>query len=183
MSDATTGTVRWVERFHAVVDELAEPLVRAHAGKLACREGCAGCCADDLTVFDIEAELIRERHGALLTHGTPAPTGGCAFLDDEARCRIYADRPYVCRTQGLPLRWLEVDEVGPVEMRDVCPESAPAVDLAQLTAEELWLIGPFEAKLAEKQEASGTGGAARVSLRGLFVRQYVGRGPKLPIVP
>jgi len=29
---------------------------------------------------------------------------GCAALDAEGRCRIYAARPLVCRTHGVPVR-------------------------------------------------------------------------------
>ena len=37
----------------------------------------------------------------------PHPPGACAMLDADGACRVYAARPYVCRTQGLPLRWAE----------------------------------------------------------------------------
>lgn len=162
-------TLDWVERLHAVVDELAAPLAAVHEGALACRAGCAGCCADDLTVFEIEAAVIERRHGALLEAGAPHAAGACAFLDGEGRCRVYDARPYVCRTQGLPLRWLERDVDGaPVEARDVCPLNLEGVDLAEQPAEALWTVGPFEQRLAERQAAVDGGEGRRVALRDLF---------------
>lgn len=185
-NETLDAAVAWVERLHAVVDELAAPIENSHEGLLACRPGCAGCCVDDLTVFDVEAELVRRRHPELLAHGAPHAEGACAFLDAEGRCRIYDVRPYVCRTQGLPLRWIEEDENGEIfEQRDVCPLNMESVAFEELPADALWTIGPFEQRLAEKQ-AEVSGGVekaveARTPLRDLFAA--TNRGPRrLPIV-
>jgi uncharacterized protein len=164
-------TVAWVERFHAVVDELARPVAEAHAARLACRAGCHGCCSDGLTVFAVEAAVIARRHAALLAEGLPNERGGCAFLDERGECRVYADRPYVCRTQGLPLRWLDEDEHGePVEVRDLCPESAAGPPLEELPADTCWTLGPFEQRLAAAQGAIDGGAGTRVALRSLFAK-------------
>jgi uncharacterized protein len=161
--------IDWVERAHAIVDELVAPIVAAHGPRLRCRSGCHDCCSDGLSVFAIEAAVIERHYGELLVDGTPAPEGGCAFLDETGACRVYEHRPYVCRTQGLPLRWLEDDDEGPVEVRDVCPlnvEGGPALD--ELTAEECWTIGPFEERLSSRQATVGDGAGHRVPLRSLF---------------
>ena len=92
---------------HEDVDRAVEPLTELHRDRLQCRRGCADCCVDELTVFAVEAERIRRAHAVLLAEGEPAPVGRCAFLDAESACRVYDVRPYVCRTQGLPLRWLD----------------------------------------------------------------------------
>jgi len=162
-------TLAWVARLHATVDELAAPVVAAHGEKLACRSGCTGCCADGLTVFAIEAALIEARHPDLLAQATPHEEGACAFLDAAGACRVYAERPYVCRTQGLPLRWLDEDEDGePYEARDVCPLNAGVGALEELEAAEMWTIGPIEQRLAERQGAIDGGSGRRIALRDLF---------------
>ena len=138
-----------------------------HAARSHCRQGCSACCTDDLTVFEIEAEGIRARHAELLATGTPHPIGACAFLDAEGGCRIYAERPYVCRTQGLPLRWLDEDEAGLVEYRDICPLNEAGEPLDTLPAESCWTLGAVEGRLAALQVAAG-GTLSRVPLRGLF---------------
>ena len=156
-----------VERLHGAVDTLAAPIEAAHAGVLRCGRGCAGCCLDGLTVFAIEAARIEANYSELLQDGVPGPEGGCAFLDGEGACRIYDVRPYVCRTQGLPLRWLEDDPEGIVEVRDICPENAE-LPLEELPAEACFLLGPVEEKL-RAIAALAPEGDVRVPLRSLFV--------------
>lgn len=161
----------WVERLHRVVDELVAPIVAAHGSRIRCQRGCAGCCTDGLTVFAIEAAVIERHHAHLLAGGAPHAEGACAFLDEAGACRIYEHRPYVCRTQGLPLRWLEQDEGGPVEVRDICALSAEGTPLEDLGAEQCWTLGPFEDRLGARQVSIDTSDASereRVALRSLF---------------
>ena len=167
-------SVDWVERLHEVVDELAAPVARANAARLTCRSGCSSCCTDGLTVFAIEAAVIERHYPDLLATGAPNEAGGCAFLDAEGGCRVYPHRPYVCRTQGLPLRWIEEDEEqdGIVEGRDICPLNADGPPLEELSAENCWTIGPIEERLAAQQRDG-----LRVALRSLFV----GGRRRLPI--
>jgi hypothetical protein len=91
-------------------------------------------------------------------------------------------RPYVCRTQGLPLRWIEEPDPtttaidpksvahGPVELRDICPLNETDVPITSLASEECWTLGPVEDRLAAIQLASDPEqtAASRVSLRSLF---------------
>lgn len=183
----------WVERLHAVVDEVAAPVASANAERLACRRGCSDCCTDGLTVFAIEAAVIRRRHPELLERGAPHPAGGCAFLDAEGGCRIYESRPYVCRTQGLPLRWLtddaDTDEI--VECRDICPKNVDGgPPLEELAPEACFPLGPFEQRLADRQRATSERGgrgdqrAERVELRRLFATEAASPRPRrLVVVP
>ncbi len=146
------------------VDRAAGALHRLHTERLQCRRGCAGCCVDDLSVFEVEAALIRSECGDVLRQA-PHPPGACAFLDAEGSCRIYAHRPYVCRTQGLPLRWTDPGEPG-VERRDICPLNEPGPPLETLPVDACWSLGPTEARLAALDAARGRG--PRVRLRDLF---------------
>lgn len=151
---------------HAEIDERVAALAAQHGDRLQCRAGCAGCCVDGLTVFEIEADRIRTHHAALLAKGKPGPAGACAFLDDEGRCRVYADRPYVCRTQGLPLRWFDHDRHA--ELRDICELNEPGPPLEALDADDCWLLGPYEGRLAYLQASTNDGQLSRVALRDLF---------------
>jgi hypothetical protein len=154
-------------QLYAEVDRQAEALHALHAARLQCRRGCNSCCVDGLTVFEVEAENIRRHHGDLLADGAPHPEGGCAFLDEQGACRIYTHRPYVCRTQGLPLRWIEHRDGGAVELRDICPLNEAGEPVETLPAEVCWTIGPFEDRLRRMQLAAG-GRLTRVRLRDLF---------------
>jgi len=155
-----------VEALHADIDAAAAPLARAHATRLQCAAGCAGCCTDELTVFAVEAAVIRRHHADVLDQ-QPGPPGACALLDPEGRCRVYAHRPYVCRTQGLPLRWDTGDAAAP-EGRDICPLNAPGPALDALDPDDCWTLGPIEARLRDLQESIDGGAGDRVALRSLF---------------
>ncbi|MBN1944768.1 MAG: YkgJ family cysteine cluster protein [Bradymonadales bacterium] len=158
-----------LDRLYGEVDRLAARLVEFHGARLLCRRGCHACCADELTVFEVEAESIRQHTASLLETELPHPTGHCAFLDGEGACRIYSHRPYVCRTQGLPLRWFQESDTGAlVEYRDICPLNDGAPPLEELPESACWLIGPFEARLAGLQRLLDGGALRRLPLRSLF---------------
>lgn len=157
-----------LEKFYAEVDEQARRLEQVHAARLKCRRGCSSCCVDGITVFSIEAENIRQNHTELLATQTPNTNGGCAFLDEAGACRVYESRPYVCRTQGLPLRWLDEVDDEIYELRDICPLNDEGVPIEELPEEKCWTIGDFEARLAELQAKFGNSEVTRITLRDLF---------------
>jgi len=79
--------------------------------QMECKSGCAKCCYTDISVFDVEADLVREwfkllddsqRNDLINLWKTKNNEGACSFLYDE-KCSIYAVRPIICRTQGAPL--------------------------------------------------------------------------------
>lgn len=119
--------------------------------------------------------MITRHHAQLLRESGPGPQGACAFLDADGGCRIYAHRPYVCRTQGLPLRWGAARPNGTTtEQRDIC-ELNEDVDLMAISADSCWTLGPVEQRLAAAQRmASGVpddtpaGDLPRIALRDLF---------------
>jgi len=158
-----------LERLHREVDAGAGALAARHRERLRCGRGCHACCVDGLTVFEVEAERIRAHHPELLRSGRPHAPGGCAFLGDAGECRVYADRPYVCRTQGLPLRWLDEDAPGEVvERRDICPLNEAGEPVEALPESACWTLGPIEDRLRRLQEAADGGTGRRVALRALF---------------
>ncbi|MEM1349943.1 MAG: YkgJ family cysteine cluster protein [Myxococcota bacterium] len=164
-----------IRDIHRDIDREANELAAAHAGRLQCGLGCSGCCDDDLTVWRAEAERILEEFGELLAEAQPHPVGRCAMLDEQTgACRIYSARPYVCRTQGLPLRFVdEHPETGEwVEFRDICPlnDAAEHAPLEELAACACWEIGPVEQRLghAELRRSGGMERMERVRLRDLF---------------
>jgi Fe-S-cluster containining protein len=169
--------VQDLKRLHVEIDERTRRLEQRHADRLRCERGCHRCCIDGITVFEVEAELIRLNHDGLLRSAAAHAAGACAFLDESGCCRIYAERPYVCRTQGLPLRWFDENEAGEtVECRDICPlNEAPNEPLEKLDDVDFWTIGPFEQRLAELQRAFGGGPLKRFSLRMLFLNPAGGR--------
>jgi len=155
--------------FYAEVDAKASVLEKIHQKRLNCRKGCFSCCSDDITVFEIEAINIRMKFNRLLSDERPHRKGFCALLDEEGGCRIYEQRPYVCRTQGLPLSWWEENQEGQIyRMRDICPLNITGPPIESLPEKSCWSIGPHEQKLAMLQKKYGSREQKRVTLRSLF---------------
>lgn len=160
-----------LRKLHAVVDRQAHEIGLRLNDRLHCRPGCVACCQDDLTVFEVEAARIRAEFPEMLSDAAPGPLGACAFLDDAGHCRIYAARPYVCRSHGLPLRWLVEREDGWVEVRNICPENEVDLDVEALEADECFTLGPTEEVLRELETAFSGGPLTRVGLRELFAKR------------
>lgn len=94
-----------------------------HKTQMECKKGCSKCCQTDISVFDIEAERIREWFSQLESAEverlkdlwkTPHQEGYCVFLYQD-QCTVYEARPLICRTQGLPLY------VASENVLDYCP--------------------------------------------------------------
>ncbi len=110
----------------ARVDALCDRVVAEFSGHIACRKGCDACCRH-LALFQVEAAAL-----ALALRGLPAaqadhiraraaaadPEGPCPLLEDGA-CLLYAARPLICRTHGLPLLTAGAGE----NKVDFCPEN------------------------------------------------------------
>ncbi|MFW6049552.1 MAG: YkgJ family cysteine cluster protein [Myxococcota bacterium] len=97
----------------AAVDAFAAGVRARRREAVACRSGCSGCCASEPEVGPLEAEAVRRHLRALPEEArtrirgraaSPAP-GACVMLEPGGTCGIYAGRPLVCRTQGMPLRY------------------------------------------------------------------------------
>jgi SAM-dependent methyltransferase len=158
-----------LDALYREVDRRMEGLYARHGRRLRCRPGCADCCVDGITVFEVEARRIRRHCREVFGADSAHPTGACALLDGRGLCRIYPHRPYVCRTQGPPLRWLETGADGvTVEMRDICPLNDPGPPIEGLPPEACWEVGPAEGVLAALQHAADGGKGRRIALRDLF---------------
>lgn len=164
-----TEIIKNLQKFYSEIDKRIKYLQEKHSDRINCQAGCASCCVDELTVFNIEAENIIQNHSNLLNNNLPAPKGKCAFLDPDDKCRIYESRPYVCRTQGLPLSWIEeLDDGNLVEMRDICPINDKTDPIENIDSEDCWIIGPSEQKLFELQNEFQKNYFERIYLRSLF---------------
>ncbi|MFT5291655.1 MAG: Fe-S-cluster containining protein [Planctomycetota bacterium] len=158
-----------LRELHNRVDADSARLTTHHAARLECKRGCSACCCDDLTVFQVEADRIRAQFPEVLGT-TPHAVGACAFLDDEGACRVYDARPYVCRTQGLPLLYFQENEREEiVEERSICELNLEGEPLDDIDMDDCWIIGPVELQLQQLQQ-SASGDQARVALRDLFKR-------------
>jgi Fe-S-cluster containining protein len=123
----------------AKIDQFFARVEAAHREQMQCASGCHDCCHTRLTITLVEATAV-VRHLAALPEServaiskaaTAAEMDRCGALDEDGRCRIYAARPLICRSHGVPIRRREPDRSLPVV--DVCfrnfsePEALAAV--------------------------------------------------------
>lgn len=145
------------------VDDLCQRATEEFRAHIACRAGCDGCCRH-LSLFRVEAfalaralndlpaeqaARVREQAAQILP-GDPCP------LLANGHCLLYAARPIICRTHGLPL--LTRKENGE-QLIDFCPlnfqglDSLPGsaiIDLDRLNTTLTAINALFVAELPEK---------------------------------
>lgn len=109
---------------------------------LQCGPGCSDCCIE-FSVSPLEAAIIIENLPNFAIGGGATPPS-CAFLREQ-RCSIYRMRPILCRTQGMP--------IGYIDTASACIEvSACPMNFAEdypLAENELFLMDGFNSRLAE----------------------------------
>jgi uncharacterized protein len=91
------------------LDVYCSRLYEFHVPHLMCKAGCDQCCMD-FGMLPIEFFAIRQEAGERIRNGEVSLSeSGCPFLIDH-RCVIYQSRPFICRTQGLPLLFMNDDQ-------------------------------------------------------------------------
>ncbi|MBL0224874.1 MAG: YkgJ family cysteine cluster protein [Geobacteraceae bacterium] len=108
----------------ARVDALCRGIQDVLSGQITCSEGCSSCCTA-ITLFPVEAaalhaalEALPEAQQAAIRRHVAGHADGerCPLLDDH-RCLLYAARPIICRTHGLPILYTD----GNQRKVDCCP--------------------------------------------------------------
>jgi Fe-S-cluster containining protein len=126
MSDSTNSSLFANYRLLVSrVDELCREINSSFKTAINCRPGCSACCRH-LTIFPVEAAVLVKALQRLpltsveLLAELPDLTeeGPCPFLR-KGLCRVYEDRPIICRTHGLPI----LTEAGGERRVDFCPEN------------------------------------------------------------
>ena len=94
------------------LDEHISQLTTNLVNQLHCTAGCASCCMA-FSLLPLEAAILQGvlRQRSLVGSASPAT---CALLHDQL-CQVYSARPIICRTQGLPLAYVDV-EAGTIEV-------------------------------------------------------------------
>lgn len=111
-----------VKFIHKLIDEyneevFAHPLVKQFS---PCKMGCSACCHTQVSVTEDEAEVLSQKisSGLMIDQNllklqseTKDDSSAffkmsfadrkCIFLDGEGACRVYDDRPSVCRTNAV----------------------------------------------------------------------------------
>ncbi len=115
-TNALASAPAGVERGRLLHRMMDDAIATAPRVPIACRYGCCGCCHSEVEITPDEAEVLRERVSdgfeidrsrlsvqAARERMSPewakfwSPENRCVFLSTEGTCRIYEDRPAVCR--------------------------------------------------------------------------------------
>ncbi len=94
------------KKYHSLrneVDKKVDKLFETHKEHVACKKGCDLCCMD-YKILPIEFYAIKnglEKEGVKIKDNT-TKNGECIFLKNHV-CTIYKHKPFICRTHGLPL--------------------------------------------------------------------------------
>ena len=142
------------------VDQLSARLTARYHAHLNCRAGCSGCCHHHLSFFPVEAasiraaieslpdetqQLLHQQAEAVNEREARGEAVACPLLVND-RCAIYAARPVICRTQGLPLLYQAED--GNQEV-DFCPLNFTSEEaIATLDENHLVSLDDLNLKLA-----------------------------------
>ena len=111
----------------ARVDGLCRGILEVLAGRITCSRGCSDCCTA-ITLFPVEAAALEaalqalphDRRSAILRHVAEHAGGERCPLLSQHSCLLYAARPIICRTHGLPIIYNEGDH----RTTDCCPLNA-----------------------------------------------------------
>ena len=124
---------------YARVDAFFQAAVQARSTAFACRAGCDGCCQFDLTLFGVEATLLRVAFQALEPAARArvverARSGStCVFRDPHVgTCDVYASRPLICRTHGLAILVDGRLDTCPLNYREGWPAREHVLDLERV---------------------------------------------------
>ena len=92
----------------AKIDAFFARVEARHGAAMQCHTGCSDCCHTTLSVTPVEAAAIRALVASWDSPAILREVGPhCAALDAAGRCKIYAARPFVCRSHGAPIRMRE----------------------------------------------------------------------------
>lgn len=124
------------------LDQRCVALSQEHTAHLQCQAGCDSCCMA-FNIFPLELEAIRQEAADKLQLGQTPPTeDDCPFLVDH-QCVIYQSRPFICRTQGLPLLFVNDEEW---EL-SVCELNFTEYDFAQFSEDNTFAMDRYNSRL------------------------------------
>lgn len=161
------------ERYRELCDKVDAFFARVearHREEVHCDRGCYDCCDVRLTITGVEATAVRaawldlpdERRAEVRATWRPGATA-CAALDRQGRCAVYAGRPLVCRSHGVPVRFaarkgdhagrpsLPVVETCVHNFTTAGPEAADADCILDQTTLSAMLL------LVDREDAAATG--------------------------
>lgn len=129
----------------AEIDKRSEQLFSQHKKHVQCKNGCHYCCMD-YSILPVEFYSVMEElkdSGKKPVWLETSNEDDCIFLENRS-CTIYKHRPVICRTQGLPLIFM--NEEGDWEL-SACELNFTEFDLEDFTPENTFAQDTYNSKL------------------------------------
>lgn len=126
------------------IQKISDRLEKKHEKYIECRKGCDLCCMD-YSIFPVEYYYILDKLRSVqkdIKTGSSNPEK-CIFLVDHI-CNIYANRPIICRTHGLPLVFINDDDEWELS---ACELNFTQFDMNRFTTENTLEIDTFNSRL------------------------------------
>ncbi len=129
-------------------DAITSELEKQHFRHLSCKSGCDLCCMD-YSIFPVEFFAILEELKSVnfvkeeIYAEHDPDEASCVFLKNHV-CTMYASRPMICRTHGLPL--LYTNDEGEWEL-STCELNFKHFDFDEFTSENTFAQDKFNSKL------------------------------------
>ena len=149
------------------IDDFCARLRQLHGSHIACAPGCAACCRQLLELLPVEFYHLQAQACAASLPEPEATDGVCPLLNNET-CLLYAHRPVICRTHGMPLL---VEENG-LQRVDCCPENFKDGSPGNLSGDRLLHLERVNLLLVSINHifcaSRGIAAAQRISLARIF---------------
>ncbi len=87
------------------IEALCGYIKKIHGDSIVCRAGCDECCVN-FTIGAGEFAALKDKILTLPECSGNKDRGSCFFLNGGL-CSIYENRPVICRTHGLPVRFAD----------------------------------------------------------------------------
>ena len=110
MKSKLTDPIEKYREVRNAIDKQVSALEKKHNKHMVCRKGCDLCCMD-YSIFPVEFYSVLKdlkSRNFIPEKNNQESENGCVFLVNHA-CTIYAERPVICRTHGLPLLFANDD--------------------------------------------------------------------------
>ncbi|PKP08168.1 MAG: hypothetical protein CVU09_16835 [Bacteroidetes bacterium HGW-Bacteroidetes-4] len=142
-----TNLIEAYYKLRQEIDAASVKLEKHHKNQIACKKGCSLCC-ESLRLFPLELAAIRQELGEYIQQ-LPKKRfrlnpKACRFLVNNV-CTIYASRPIICRTQGLPL--LYENKQGTGFEFSTCRLNFNEVAIESFNQDNALFMSPFNSRL------------------------------------
>ena len=145
-----TTAQKHIEEYHKLrdeIDERSKTLENEHKKHLSCKSSCDLCCMD-YNIFPVEFysilnELQNQKFKPESHSKKEEESSSCVFLKDH-KCTIYASRPVICRTHGLPLLYTNNNDEWELS---TCELNFTDFDFGQFSEKNTFAQDKFNSKL------------------------------------